>query len=182
MTDRSDKIAATALGAVLIALTILRVATTPAAAADFSYSPGVIQMEGAIYAHDDRKFAAMVKAHPDAHTLRLGLSIGGRWNEALAIARTVRRHGMATSSYSFCISACAAVWLVGEQRTVAGDAPEMHLPGYRGNFKTLPAALYGYFAEFGLPRGLADYVIKHADGGNNETTPLTPGLLRQFAL
>jgi YARHG domain len=77
----------------------------------------VVYVAGEIVEGDDVRFAAFLRAHPDTAAVGLN-SPGGAVVPALAIGRLIRRHHLDTSTgyEQLCASACALIWLAGENR------------------------------------------------------------------
>jgi hypothetical protein len=153
----------------------------PAQASDFNYNAATrsIAMKGTILVEDAAKFRALLRAHPETQSIELLGSVGGEYTSSLEISLEVKKRRLHTVSTSFCHSGCAYIWLAGATRSVAGDAPKIHLPYANATGEVYPKLTYSWFAALGLSRDFADAVVSGV-GPDNNWVKLTPAFLSKF--
>jgi hypothetical protein len=153
----------------------------PVHASEFHYNAASrsIEMKGTIVLGDGAKFRALLRAHPQTQSLELLGSVGGEYTSSREISLEVRKRGLNTVSTSFCHSGCAYIWLAGATRTVAGDAPKIHLPYANASGELYPRLTYSWLAALGLPSRFADAVVRSV-GPGNDWVKLTPAFLSRF--
>jgi hypothetical protein len=89
---------------------------TSAQSAEIIRHDGIIVLKGVIEKGDDKKFAKITFAMPEAFVILN--SPGGRINTALAISTLINNHNYTTAvrDGTICNSACTLIWLAGKQR------------------------------------------------------------------
>lgn len=153
----------------------------PGRAASISYSPELhtIIVDGTIEAGDlDRVRDAFASAEGAANGLYLH-SPGGDFMTAIEIGSWAREQHLATyASGAMCYSACAFLWLGGEQ-LFANGVVSLHMPFYRTSMVTIAipdegvAAAAWYLASLGYERVLMDVMLVVSSTESNEMFPIT---------
>lgn len=153
----------------------------PGRAASISYSPELhtIIVDGTIKAGDlDRVRDAFAGAKGEANGLYLH-SPGGDFMTAIEIGGWAREQHLATyASGTMCYSACAFLWLGGEQ-LYANGVVSLHMPFYRTSMVTIAipdegvAAAAWYLASLGYERVLMDVMLVVSSTESNEMFPIT---------
>ena len=92
-------------------------------------------------------------------------SMGGSVTASLAIGRLARERGMKTvvPRNTYCLSACAFVWVAGEERVVKkGGIIGFHRPWHLRDGKVIPGAtgrVRVYFKELGLSEEVIGHLL-----------------------
>src|SRR5215831_10341220 len=90
----------------------------PCAAADFKVDGNKIYVLGTLEAYDDANFEQAINDY-NGHAMVILHSGGGYLRPAYAIGRSIRKHGWDTHTEYRCTSACAMIFLAGENLSIA---------------------------------------------------------------